>query len=57
MPSFYAIPLAFILGFALSWAATCTVAATSRWVNQGKIDWLFGLLTGKKFNRQAAPLP
>jgi len=44
MPSFYVIPLAFILGFALSRAATCTVAATGRWVNQGKMDWLFGLL-------------
>lgn len=43
MPSFYVIPLAFILGFALSRAATCTVAATGRWINQGKMDWLFGL--------------
>ncbi|MGB5484119.1 YeeE/YedE thiosulfate transporter family protein [Parasphingorhabdus sp.] len=43
MPSYYVIALAFILGFALSRAATCTVAATDRWVNQGKLDWLFGL--------------
>jgi|GEM_PF-4536961 len=57
MPSFYVIPLAFILGFAPCRAAICTVAATGRWVNQGKMDWLFGLLIGKKFNRQAAPLP
>lgn len=38
------IPLAFILGFALVRAATCTVAATGRWINGGKLDWLFGLL-------------
>lgn len=44
MPSFYVIPLAFILGFALSRVATCTVAATGRWVDEGKMDWLFGLL-------------
>lgn len=44
MASYYIIPLAFILGFALSRAATCTVAATGRWVDQGKMDWLFGLL-------------
>ncbi|MEO9468245.1 YeeE/YedE thiosulfate transporter family protein [Parasphingorhabdus sp.] len=44
MPSFYVIPLAFILGFALGRAATCTVAATERWIIQGKTDWLFGLL-------------
>ncbi len=44
MPSFYVIPLAFILGFSLGRVATCTVAATDRWINQGKMDWLFGLL-------------
>ncbi|WP_339822518.1 YeeE/YedE thiosulfate transporter family protein [uncultured Parasphingorhabdus sp.] len=44
MASNYIIALAFILGFALGRAATCTVAATGRWVNQGKMDWLFGLL-------------
>ena len=44
MPSYYVIALAFILGFSLGRAATCTVAATGRWVNQGKMDWLFGLL-------------
>lgn len=43
MPSYSIIMLAFILGFALARAATCTVAATDRWVNQGKLDWLFGL--------------
>lgn len=44
MPSLYVIPLAFILGFALGRVATCTVAATDRWITQGKTDWLFGLL-------------
>jgi len=44
MPSFYIIPLAFILGFALGRVATCTVAATDRWINQGKLDWLGGLV-------------
>jgi hypothetical protein len=44
MPSFYVIPLAFLLGFSLGRVATCTVAATDRWVNQSKVDWLFGLL-------------
>ena len=44
MASNYIIALAFILGFALGRATTCTVAATGRWVNQGKMDWLFGLL-------------
>lgn len=43
MPSYFVIALAFTLGFALARAATCTVAATDRWVNQGKMDWLFGL--------------
>ena len=43
MPSYFVIVLAFILGFALARAATCTVAATDRWINQGKMDWLFGL--------------
>lgn len=44
MAAFLIVPLAFILGFALVRAATCTVAATMRWVGEGKTDWLFGLL-------------
>jgi len=44
MPQFVIIPLAFLLGFALSRVATCTVAATDRWINQGKLDWLGGLV-------------
>ncbi|WP_164115449.1 YeeE/YedE thiosulfate transporter family protein [Sphingorhabdus sp. Alg239-R122] len=44
MTSFAIIPLAFILGFALARAATCTVAATGRLVIAGKWDWMFGLL-------------
>ncbi|QTD55028.1 YeeE/YedE thiosulfate transporter family protein [Parasphingorhabdus cellanae] len=44
MTAFLIIPLAFLLGFALVRAATCTVAATMRWVGEGKLDWLFGLL-------------
>ena len=44
MSAFYVIPLAFILGFSLGRVATCTVAATGRWVEDGKTDWLFGLL-------------
>ncbi len=42
--AFLIIPLAFLLGFALVRAATCTVAATMRWIDDGKLDWLFGLL-------------
>lgn len=38
------IAFAFILGFALSRASTCTVAATTRWVKTGKFDWLLGIL-------------
>ena len=38
------ILFAFILGFALSRASTCTVAATKRWVTTGKMDWLVGIL-------------
>ena len=38
------IVFAFILGFALSRASTCTVMATARWVMQGKVDWLVGIL-------------
>ena len=38
------IVFAFLLGFALSRASTCTVAATERWVTKGKIDWLLGIL-------------
>ncbi|MEL6464212.1 MAG: YeeE/YedE thiosulfate transporter family protein [Pseudomonadota bacterium] len=34
---------AFILGFALSRASTCTVAATMRLVHQRKVDWLLGI--------------
>ncbi|GAA0485165.1 YeeE/YedE thiosulfate transporter family protein [Parasphingorhabdus litoris] len=44
MTAFLIIPLAFLLGFALVRAATCTVAATMRWIDDGKTDWLFGLL-------------
>lgn len=44
MTGFLIVSLAFILGFALVRAATCTVAATMRWVSDGKMDWLFGLL-------------
>ncbi|MEL6874143.1 MAG: YeeE/YedE thiosulfate transporter family protein [Pseudomonadota bacterium] len=44
MSAIYVVPLAFILGFALGRAATCTVAATQRWIMDGKTDWLFGLL-------------
>jgi len=43
MTSFYIIPLAFILGFALARAATCTVAATGRLIIAGKSDWMVGL--------------
>ncbi len=32
------------MGFALSRVATCTVAATGRFINERKTDWLFGLL-------------
>ena len=38
------IAFAFVLGFALSRASTCTVAATTRWVTTGKFDWLLGIL-------------
>lgn len=38
------IAFAFGLGFALSRASTCTVAATTRWVMTGKYDWLVGIL-------------
>lgn len=34
----------FALGFALSRASTCTVAATTRLVTLGKPDWLIGIL-------------
>ncbi|MEP2990220.1 MAG: YeeE/YedE thiosulfate transporter family protein [Parasphingorhabdus sp.] len=44
MPQYLIIPLAFLLGFSLSRVATCTVAATDRWVNQGRLDWMGGLL-------------
>lgn len=44
MTAFLIVPLAFLLGFALVRAATCTVAATMRWIGEGKMDWLFGLL-------------
>jgi len=37
------ILLAFILGFALARASTCSVAATMRLIEEGKPDWLFGL--------------
>lgn len=43
MPQYLIIPLAFLLGFSLGRIATCTVAATDRWINQGKLDWLGGL--------------
>ena len=35
---------AFVLGFALSRASTCTVAATTRLVTKGKSDWLIGII-------------
>ena len=38
------IAFAFGLGFALSRASTCTVMATARWVNLGKVDWLLGIV-------------
>lgn len=38
------IIFAFVLGFALNRASTCTVAATTRWVTTGKFDWLLGIL-------------
>ncbi len=44
MPALYVVPLAFILGFSLGRVATCTVAAAGRWAEEGKTDWLFGLL-------------
>ena len=44
MPQFLIIPSAFLLGFALGRVATCTVAATDRWINKGKLDWLGGLV-------------
>lgn len=44
MPQYLIIPLAFLLGFALGRVATCTVAATDRWINQSKLDWLGGLV-------------
>lgn len=40
----FIIVFAFGLGFTLSRASTCTVMATTRWVMQGKIDWLVGIL-------------
>ncbi|MEP2942936.1 MAG: YeeE/YedE thiosulfate transporter family protein [Hyphomicrobiales bacterium] len=36
--------LAFALGFSLARASTCTVAATNRFVMNGKADWFFGLV-------------
>ena len=39
----FVIVFAFILGFALSRASTCTVMATARWVTMGKFDWLLGI--------------
>lgn len=44
MQPYLIIPLAFLLGFCLGRVATCTVAATGRWVTEGKADWLGGLL-------------
>ena len=44
MPIYSIIPLAFLLGFALGRVATCTVAATDRWINHGKLDWMGGLV-------------
>ncbi len=44
MPQYLLIPLAFLLGFSLGRVATCTVAATDRWINQGRLDWLGGLI-------------
>ena len=44
MQPYLIIPLAFILGFALGRVTTCTVAATDRWVSEGKADWMCGLV-------------
>lgn len=44
MQQYLIIPLAFLLGFSLGRVATCTVAATDRWINKGKLDWLGGLV-------------
>lgn len=38
------IPFAFVLGFTLARASTCTVAATKRWVYKGKTDWFVGIM-------------
>ncbi|WP_299727588.1 YeeE/YedE thiosulfate transporter family protein [uncultured Tateyamaria sp.] len=43
MTNVLTILAAFILGFALSRASTCTVAATKRLVLQRKVDWLVGI--------------
>ena len=37
------ILFAFALGFTLTRASTCTVAATKRWVNEGRPDWFIGI--------------
>lgn len=44
MQQYLIIPLAFLLGFSLGRVATCTVAATDRWINKGRLDWLGGLI-------------
>lgn len=44
MQQYLIIPLAFLLGFSLGRVATCTVAATDRWIIQGKLDWMGGLV-------------
>ncbi len=39
----FIVLFAFVLGFSLSRASTCTVAATTRLVTRGKPDWLIGI--------------
>lgn len=39
----FIVVFAFVLGFSLSRASTCTVAATTRLVIRGKPDWLIGI--------------
>lgn len=45
----FTIIFAFILGFALSRASTCTVAATERLVMRRRIDWLLGILVASSW--------
>lgn len=43
LPDYFIGPFAFALGFALTRASTCTVAATKRLVNYNKPDWVVGI--------------